>query len=102
VNGISRLIRMSIRVHFFPADPSLENATTGTPALTSTLCGGGAHVGVPDGGGCGDLKKRHNTLNYVLELVTNFAIRARLLPRTEIADDAVAFDAHKARSASSA
>jgi len=60
VNGISRLIRMSIRVHFFPADPSLENATTGTPALTSTLCGGGAHVGVPDGGGCGDLKKRHN------------------------------------------
>jgi len=60
VNGISRLIRMSIRAHFFPADPSLENATTGTPALTSTLCGGGAHVGVPDGGGCGDLKKRHN------------------------------------------
>jgi len=42
------------------------------------------------------------TLNYVLKLVTNFAIRARLLPRTEIADDAVAFDAHKARSASSA
>jgi hypothetical protein len=36
------------------------------------------------------------TLNYVLKLVTNFAIRARLLPRTEIADDAVTFDGQEA------
>jgi len=102
VNGISRLIRMSIRVHFFPADPSLENATTGTPPSPPPCAEGALTWGFPTGVAAVISRNGTITLNYVLKLVTNFAIRARLLPRTEIADDAVAFDAHKARSASSA
>ena len=61
LNGITRLDHGVDKDAFLSCRFVAENATTDPPALNSTpMRGGRPLIRVPDGGGCGDLQKRHN------------------------------------------
>src|SRR6185312_10951507 len=59
LNGITRLDHGVNKDAFLSCRFVAENATT-DPLNSTPMRGGGPLIRVPDGGGCGDLQKRHN------------------------------------------
>jgi hypothetical protein len=61
LNGITRLDHGVNKDAFLSCRFVAENATTDTPGpQLHPYAGWGPLIRVPDGGGCGDLQKRHN------------------------------------------